>query len=412
MSSLRAIAPIILAIAILQAAGGLLNVVLPLDMSGDGLKASAIGAVGAAYSAGFMAGAWFGPRLLARSGHIRLFAACAALAAAATLAIHWADGIAGWALSRAAMGAAIALMFAAGESWMNSAISKTERGGVIGVYMVATKAAIAVGPFLAPGWPTGAPEPLMIAAALIALAMAPVCFTTTPAPPPPKPQPLALADLSRTAPAAVAAVFGAGLLNTAVLTLAPLYAREHYGAAAVAGFMSAAWIGSLILQYPAGRLSDRIDRRLVIAALTALPAAAALTLAVTGPGLAFWAAAIVFGVWGAGALSFYGIAVAHMADRAEPGQMARATSGLLFVWAFGSVLGPPLVGLLVEALGQSAMFWASGLGLGALTGLMLWRRQARAAAAPAEKEAFAPKQATSTAAAELAYGAGDSKTEN
>jgi MFS family permease len=276
---------------------------------------------------------------------------------------------------------------------------------VIGIYMVLTKAALAAGPFLAPGWPAGAAEPLMVAAGLIALALAPVCFTTTPAPPPPKPQPLAIADQARTAPAAVGAVFAAGALNTAVLTLGPLYARHHYGEGAVAGFMAAAWIGSLLLQLPAGSLSDRIDRRLVIAALAALPALAAGALAGLGAGLPFWAAAGLFGVWGAGALSFYGIAVAHMADRAEPGQLARATSGLLFVWAAGSVIGPALAGVLVETFGQSALFWFASIGLGALTGLMLWRRGARAPATRAEKEAFAPKQATSTAAAELAYGA-------
>jgi MFS family permease len=363
---------------------------------------SFIGTVGAAYSAGLIAGAWVGPRRLARAGHIRVFAACAPFAAVATLSLYWAQDVYGRALSRAAMEAAIALMFAAGESWMNSALGKAERETVIGFDMGLTKATLAMSPFLAPGWPAGAAEPLMVAAGLIARAMASVFCTTVPAPPP-KPQPRAIAGLARTAPAACGAVFAAGARETAARTFGPLYARPHYGEGAVAGFVAAALIGSLVLQRPAGRMSDRSDRRPVIAALAALPAAAGV-LAALSAGLPFWAAATLFGVLGAGALSFHGIAGAHMADRAKPGQLARATSGLLFVWAACSVIEPAAVVALMEMFGHSDLFWFALIGLAALTGLMPGRRSARASGARTEKKAFAPPTATSAAAAERAYG--------
>ena len=406
MSALGNVAALILALATLQLAQGLLSVFFPLAMSADGLSPASVGLVGAAYAAGFMAGAWIGPTLLARSGHIRVFAACGAIAAAATLSVHFAGGLYGWALARAAMGIAIALLFAAAESWMNATLGKSERGGVIGIYMVSTKAALALGPFLTHGFTADAPEPLMVAAAITALAMVPICFTTTKQPEPPKAQPLAIRQQFGTAPAAVTACFGAGLINAAVLTLAPLYARDHFGEASATGFQAAAWFGSLILQYPAGRLSDRVDRRLVIAGLTGLSAAAALALALTGESLGFPLAAALFGLWGAGALSFYGIAVAHMADRAEPSQIARATSGLLFVWAFGSVIGPVLAGAVTSLFGPSALFAFAATFGAALAGFMVVRRGAREPSAKAAPVAMAPNQATSVVAAELAYGDG------
>jgi MFS family permease len=373
-------------------------------MNADGLKGAAIGFVGAAYSLGFLIGAWFGPRMLARVGHIRVFAACAVIASTATLALYAADDAISWSLMRFVVGAGIALIFAAVESWMGAAISKEERGNVIGIYMVATKAALALGPFLSFNAAPLAPEPLMIGAALLALAVAPIALTTAAQPEAPKPQSFDVREQFRIAPAAVVACFAAGFVNAGVLALAPIYAKEHYGIAQATTFQAAAWIGSLILQWPAGRLSDRVDRRLVIAGLSGLAALAAAPLAAAGDWLPFWAGAVLFAVWGAGSLSFYGIAVAHMADRAEPGKIAQAASGLLFIWGVGAIIGPIALGVAVELAGQGAMFWFAALGGMGLTLFMFLRRSEREAPATKEKEAFAPKQATSVAAAEMAYG--------
>ncbi len=402
MTSLRNVAALIAAITILQAGQGLLGLRLPLEFVGDGYTRASLGIVAASYSAGFMLGAIAATYLLARVGHIRVFAASAAILSVTILALHGAGAEWSWALARLIAGVAVALMFAAVESWMSASIGPGERGHVMGIYMVATKAALAIGPFLAFGFPIGAAEPWMIAAGVCAIAMVPVCFTTAVQPPAPKAQPLALRGQFNTAPAAVIAVFGAGFINSGVLTLAPLYASERFGPDAASTFYAAAWIGSLILQWPAGRLSDRIDRRLVIALLTGLAAAASFALAVFRDAAPDWVAILLFGVWGAGALSFYGVAVAHMADRAEPGRIAQATSGLLFVWAAGAVVGPLIQGLAVEVLGGRGIFWLGGVTSAAVMAAMFWRGVARAS--PTEKETYAPKPETSVSAAEIAYG--------
>jgi MFS family permease len=350
-----------------------------------------------------MAGAWVGPAYLARIGHIRVFAAAAALAAGAVLTVYWAHGAGPWLVNRFATGAAAALAFAAGESWLNGAIGQGERGGAIGFYMVCTKAALALGPFLIAGARPTAPEPLMTAAILLTLAIAPICFTSQAQPEPPKAQPLAIGAQYKTAPAAVIACFGAGLINSGVLAIAPLYAQARFGPGAAIGFQGAAWVGSMIVQWPVGRVSDYVDRRLVIAALLVVSGAAALALALTDGRVKFTAAALLFALWGACELSFYGVAVAHMADRAGPGQITHATAGLLFVWAAGSVIGPALLGPLTDLFGAGIIFWFAAAIAWALAGAMVWRRRRRAEGA--DKVAFSHEGATSVAAAELAYGA-------
>ncbi|MBS0385817.1 MAG: MFS transporter, partial [Proteobacteria bacterium] len=228
-SLLRNVAALIAALTILQLAGGLLGARLPLSFTVEGHTRTEWGIVAAAYSAGFMMGAMLATTLLARVGNIRVYAACAAIFAVATLALHFTSDLWSWGLARMVAGIAVALMFAAIESWLSHSVGAGARGEVMSVYMVMTKAALALGPFLAFDYAPNAPEPWMIAAAIAALSMIPVCFTATLEPEPPKAQPLALVEQFATAPAAVIAAFGSGLVNGGVLALAPLYAAQHYG---------------------------------------------------------------------------------------------------------------------------------------------------------------------------------------
>lgn len=403
-SHLRNVAALIAALTILQLASGLIGVRLPLAVIADGHSSTALGLIAASYSAGFMAGAVIATTLLSRVGHIRVYAACAAVFAATILALHFTQDIWSWGVIRMISGVAVALMFATMESWMSSSIAPGARGEVMSVYMVLTKAALALGPFFAFHYAPPEPEPWMIAAGLAALSMLPVCFTSTAQPEPPKAQPLALVQQFATAPAAVIAAFGAGLVNSGVLTLAPIYAQQHYGEGAATEFYSAAWAGSLLLQWPAGRMSDRMDRRLIIFALTFIAAIAAFALAAFGGRMQEFAAVLVFFAWGAGALSFYGIAVAHMADRAEPGRLAQSAAGLLFVWAAGSIIGPLVQGPVVDLFGIEGMFWFAGGAALFVSLAMFWRKSARESAPTETKEEFSPQLGTSVAAGEIAYG--------
>ncbi|HRK64842.1 MAG TPA: MFS transporter, partial [Terricaulis sp.] len=135
-SLLRNVAALIAAVTILQLAGGLLGVRIPLAFADQ--SRTALGLVAACYSAGFMMGAMIATVLFARVGHIRVYAACAAIFAAATLSLHFAEDVWTWGLARMATGVAVALMFAAVESWLSFSIGKAARGEVMSIYMVLT----------------------------------------------------------------------------------------------------------------------------------------------------------------------------------------------------------------------------------------------------------------------------------
>jgi len=174
----------------------------------------------------------------------------------------------------------------------------------------------------------------------------------------------------------------------------------------VAGFSAklngAILAGAMIGLWPVGLISDRMDRRLVIAGAAALGAAAAIGIALAPPsappGLIF----LLAGVFGAGSLSYYGVAVANAADRARTEDITSMMAGILVIWGIGSVVGPPLAGAVTMLMpGSGGLFVFAALALAALC-LLCLSRAAISPPAPAEdKEPFKVSPATSLAIAEF-----------
>ena len=309
-----------------------------------------------------------------------------------------------WALARFAIGIGFALMFASVESWMTEATPQSQRGSVLGIYLVVTKLSLIGGPFLAVGALPESLEPYVWCGIFLCLALMPVCATRSLQPAPPDPSPFPIRRMFEVAPAAVMGVFVAGFSNTGFLSLLPIYAEKSNGSSVTAAtsLMAAAYIGSMISQWPVGYISDRIDRRIVIGAMGLASGVVALVMAFLNPQPGSFAALILIGLCGAGALSFYGLCIAHAADRSVPEKMARMMSGLLFVWAAGSVLGPIFFGVIMSSpLGGRGLFIFEAIIGALLFVLMVWRRRAKAAVTEEMREHFEIVQPTSVMGAEI-----------
>jgi MFS family permease len=113
--------------------------------------------------------------------------------------------------------------------------------------------------------------------------------------------------------------------------------------------------GGVVLQWPLGRFSDRIDRRLALSLISAVAALAALTnLFLPNPAGAA-AMAMIF-VFGGMSLTLYPIAVAHLVDYVRHDELLSASSTVLLVNGAGSALGPLLAGTLMSLLGSRSLF--------------------------------------------------------
>ena len=148
MTSIRPLIPLLIAAGILLAGNGLQGTFIAIRGAEEGFSASLIrGLWGTAYFAGFLLGCVAIPRLLQSVGHIRTFAALAAIAAAATIAmVMWIDAV-WWIVMRLVIGFCFSGLFTTVDSWINSSVANKDRGRVLSLYRLIDLASVTGGQF-------------------------------------------------------------------------------------------------------------------------------------------------------------------------------------------------------------------------------------------------------------------------
>ncbi len=149
---LTSVSSIFMAVLLFMLGNSLLSITLPLKMEAAGVANELTGVVMAAYFAGLLAGCIYGKALIFRVGHIRAFAGLSALNVGAILGHTMIFDPVAWAVLRFVSGLCIAGIFSALESWLNDRVDNTNRGRVLGVYMVITYCAMALGQFSINVW--------------------------------------------------------------------------------------------------------------------------------------------------------------------------------------------------------------------------------------------------------------------
>ena len=336
----------------------------------------AIGAMGSAHSLGFIAGCVLGARVVARVGHIRAFASLVGFASCLFLARALVvDPVAWWAL-RAAAGACFATLYLVIESWLNARASNATRGAVFCTYAVVSHLSGSIGQFVVS---LGAPDRFVLfslGSILVSLAALPVALARVEAPAPPPTPRLRVGALWRASPVGFAGCALAGFGGAAFWSPGPAYAFEATGsAAAVPLLMTAPVLAAALVQWPVGLLSDRVDRRLVIAAAAATAAALGVVLSagIGGPG----ALALGFAALGAAFIPIGALAVANANDFAPSDAAVETAAGLLLVSACGAVAGPMVASFAMTRFGPEALFLVLATAFALLAVFAVWRRGRR-----------------------------------
>jgi MFS family permease len=334
-----AIGTLILATSIVQLAIGFFGTFLSLRVVIEGFDATRAGLVLSSYFAGFTLGALRSGPIIERIGHIRAYAAFAGAVIAATVLMPLAVDAVAWTLQRAVVGFGCAGLFTTTESWLNAKASADQRGRVFSIYMVGVFAALGIGQLLIGRVEVESSGPFNAIALLLAIALVMVSTTRAEGPRTVAYASLPFGQLARAAPVAVVGCIASGLVGGAFYALVPAWMeQEGIARETIALFMFAAVLGGLAFQVPVGRLSDRVDRRLVLAGLAAGLAATATVLVLLPATLA---AVLLPAVLLGGFLStLYPVCASHAHD-AMPADRVVAVSGrLILVSGLGSVLGP------------------------------------------------------------------------
>jgi len=402
--------PLLLGMGILMLGAGLQGTLSGVRASLAGFPTATIGLVLSCYYGGFVAGSALAPRLVANVGHVRVFAALTAVASIAVLVQGAFVTPPVWALARATSGVCLAGIYVVAESWLNDRAENRARGSLLSAYMMILYGALGAGQFLLLLADPRRAEPFMLVAGLLALALVPLALSAQRAPAFDVPRKIGLRALYGASPLGVVGVTLSGVATGTLFALGPVYAETiGLDRGEIAAFMAAAILAAVVTQLPVGRLSDRVDRRLVLIGACAVAGGAAAAAAAFGPRSHGVLLAIV-PFFGGSVLTIYSLALSHVNDHLSADQMVGASGSLVLLNGAGATAGPLLTATLMDRLGPVAFFAALASECALLAGYALWRMTRTEAVASEQKGTFVAAQPQAPTASSR-VGAAESRTD-
>ena len=376
---------LLLGIACLVLGHGLQNTLLGVRASIEGFPTSITGIIMAGYSIGFLVSAILTPKLVANVGHVRVFAALTALASSAILAHSILVEPISWFFLRFVTGVCISGAYVISESWLNKAATNENRGSLLSVYMVVQLSAWAGGQLLLNVADPSGFQLFITVSILISIAVVPLLLTASPAPAIAPARHFSLQHLYRSSPLGFIGMVATGMSQGAFFGLGAVFAGAiGLGIAEISVFMAAAIVGGVLLQWPIGRLSDRLDRRRVLTGTTILAGLATGIVVLLGA-TDFRVVTAAFFLYGGMCLPMYALCIAHTNDNLDADDMVAASGTLVLVVGIGMVIGPPLAAAAMDwqgPVGFALFFSVVHLGLGGFA----FYRMARRAPVPAEAQ--------------------------
>ncbi|EDQ34403.1 Arabinose efflux permease [Hoeflea phototrophica DFL-43] len=379
---------LLLGTAFLLAGNGLHGLLLPMRGTEEGFSPTSLGLLGTAWATGFVLGCIFSQRLVRRIGHVRAFSAFSAMIAIIALLTGLLVDPVSWIILRVVTGFSLAAAFMIIESWLNERATNETRGLIFSLYMTVTYVAIVTGQMSIALGDVKQTTFFMIAGILYCLALLPTAVSTATSPAPLKEVRIDLKLIYRNSPVSFVAMLMIGIANGAFGTLAPVFgANVGLETITIATMMSVTIFSGALMQIPAGRMSDRMDRRYMLAGLAAIAGVSGLAIVIIKPedvGILFGLIAL----YGAMSYTLYSIIVAHANDFAESDQFVTISSGLLLLYGIGTIIGPLISGLTM-AYSPYLLFAVTAVSHLAVTAYAVFRSFVRAAVPDEEKETFA-----------------------
>jgi len=321
---------------------------IALVLSRAGSSSFAVGAVTAASLIAVILLGPFYPLAIARLG-LRAGVVAGVLCAAAILLVMpaW-PSVGVWWCLRFLTGCALGLSWISGEVWLNVISAPAVRGTVMGIYGTVFSAGTMLGPGVLAITGTSGWRPFVVGAACLAVTLLPLAaLRRVRRVAPPFTSLRELGALVGAMPVVMLAALVAGLIESAELTLLPLFGvragmADREALLLVTVFMA----GNVVLQAPIGVLADRFGRRLMLGVCAASSAIGPLLLqrCLTEP-LLLWP--LMF-AWGGTLYAFYSQGVALLGEGFPEEKLPAANTVFVMVYCLGGVIGPSAGGIVMD----------------------------------------------------------------
>jgi MFS family permease len=367
------IAGVTATVTVFAIAQGLTYPLLSFILQRQGTSSTLIGLSAAMTPLGFVLSAPVIPLLARIFGAGRLALICAGLGATFLALIGWTQDVWLWFPLRFLLGFAINPLYVISETWLIMLAPPARRGRIMGIYTSVVSAGFAAGPLTlaivgSEGW-------MPFLAGIVAFSGCALCLALVLPRLPEFHDGEVQASVIRFIPLArllLFAVLAAAAFEQTILSLTSIYARGYGSSDAMTSALLTVLVaGNIALQVPFGMIAERIgsSKGLFLCALACAAGCALLPLLFTT--LLIWPLAFVLG-----AVSFgmYTMALIELGTRFSGPMLIAGNAAFALVWGIGGIAGPPVTGIVMDAVGiQGLPLTLGGLCL-VLAGLLHYRR--------------------------------------
>lgn len=372
---LTSLAPVMGATFFVQGSNAAITTMIALLIAASGGSQSDVALIAACYSLGFLAGCFLSPGQIQRVGLIRAFAASAAILTIAIVVIDLFYNTWLWAFLRLTMGVTMATILASADSWINNKTPSDKRGQVIAFYGIVAGSASLVGQIVFVISDATDDGFALIFAVATNIAVVLVAAASSDAPVLKSKSRDRLIAFASTSVTANVSAFASGFMIASLVAITPFYLTANgMPENVVAATMMALFLGRLLFMWPVGWLSDRFNRRIVLAGLSIAVASTAMLIfvidIVQGSGQGIGEGRVLGGsegalsrgigffvvlLWGGALYPIYSVSSSLAFDRAEGKSLVDVSTTILAMHTLGAIAGPITVSLLGTAVGVMAL---------------------------------------------------------
>ena len=378
---------LLLGMGLLMVGNGLQGTLLGVRGEIEGFSTLQMSFVMSAYFVGFLGGSRLAPEMIRRVGHVRVFAALASFISAVMIMYPMLTDPIAWSLGRVVIGFCFSGVYVTAESWLNNAASNENRGQALSLYMIVQMTGIvSAQALLLIGDPAGY-ETFVIASILVSVSFAPILLSISPTPAFDTTKPMTLRKLMETSPLGCVGMFLLGGIFSAQFGMSSVYgAQAGLSLVEISTFVASFYVGAVLLQYPIGWISDRMDRRILILLVAVVGGCGALI------GMFFGATFTILlaGAFLIGGMTspLYSLLIAYTNDFLEQDDMAAAAGGMVFINGLGAVAGPRVTAWMMGAIGAHGYFLFIGLLMFTMAAYAAYRMTQRAAPSVEDTDSY------------------------
>ncbi|MGI3211367.1 MFS transporter [Roseovarius tibetensis] len=378
-----------LGMMLLQVGNGMQGTLLGIRGAIEGFTTLELSVIMSAYFVGFLFGSRLAPQMIRRVGHVRVFAALGSMISAVMILYPTVTDPWAWAIGRVVIGFCFSGVFVTAESWLNNTATNGTRGKALSAYMIVQMVGLVTAQGLIVLADPAGYVLFVIPCVLVSLSFAPILLSVSPTPSFETTKPLSLFQIMKISPLGCVGMFLTGGVFAAQFGMAAVYGSEAgLTVEQISIFVASFYVAAVVAQYPLGWLSDRMDRRILIAIVSLITGIGAVIGMMLGD--IFWFLLLASVLIGGSSNPLYSLLIAYTNDFLDHDDMAAAAGGMLFINGFGAIAGPLMLGWMMGIIGPGGYFLYIAILMFAMVVYAVYRMTQRPGQGVSPTDSYAP----------------------